>query len=574
MTIAESAALYAEQIKSITPEQQIDRCLNDLNAGKAKLQKMSIADRIRLVRQCLDDMIAVSKEWELAGCDAKGLEPGTELGSEEIQTGPLATARYLRLLMQSLADIEKHGVPQLPGEIVTGADGHLRVQVVPTRGLYDSIAFQGFKAHVWQQPGITRENLAQNQAEYYRHGMKDSGIAIVLGAGNVSSIAPVDAFGKIFHEGKTVLLKMNPVNEYLGPIFEKAFRCLIEANLLRIVYGGADVGTYALNHRLVDEAHITGSILSHETIVWGPPGPERDRRKAENRPLLQKTITSELGNVSPWIVVPGPYTDKELWFQAQNLASSIVNNASFNCVATKVVITWKGWSQRQKFVELVQKALHAIPPRKAYYPGAKDRWEKFTHEKPSGCPNGALPWRMITDVDPKSESMHFVEENFVCVFVETAIEASNEIDFMGKATDFANDQLRGTLGCTIMIHPALRKRPEGEAAFQRALAGLHFGSIGVNYWSALSYAMMSPPWGGYPGADLKDPVSGIGFVHNTYLFDKPLKTVIAGPLTQPLKPLWFAGNKAAPKVSQKVVDLYYRPSPFKLPGLLIAALGG
>jgi aldehyde dehydrogenase (NAD(P)+) len=86
--------------------------------------------------------------------------------------------------------------------------------------------------------------------------------------------------------------------------------------------------------------------------------------------------------------------------------------------------------------------------------------------------------------------------------------------------------------------------------------------------------MMSPPWGGYPGADLKDPVSGIGFVHNTYMFDRPLKTVISGPLTQPLKPLWFAGNKAAPKVSQKVVDLYHRPSILKIPGLLIAALGG
>ncbi len=84
---------------------------------------------------------------------------------------------------------------------------------------------------------------------------------------------------------------------------------------------------------------------------------------------------------------------------------------------------------------------------------------------------------------------------------------------------------------------------------------------------------MSPPWGGYPGADLHDPVSGIGVVHNTYMFDKPLKTVISGPLTQPLKPLWFAGNKAAPKVSQKVVDLYHRPSPLKIPGLLLAALG-
>ncbi len=420
---------------------------------------------------------------------------------------------------------------------------------------------------------MTRENLKENMAEYFRTGRKNEGVAVVLGAGNVSSIAPIDAFGKIFQEGKVVLLKMNPVNEYLGPIFEKAFKSIIDAGFLRIVYGGAEVGSHALQHPLVDEAHITGSILSHETIVWGPPGPDRDRRKAANDPVLRKTITSELGNVSPWIVAPGKYTDAQLWFQAQNLASSVANNASFNCVATKVVITWKGWNQRKQFLDLVEKALAAIPPRKAYYPGAADRWKKFTGESPVGCPTGALPWRIIRDVDSKSKSIHFVEENFVCVFVETAIDAADEIDFLAKATEFANHQLRGTLGCSIMVHPSLRQSAAGEAAFQRALAGLEYGSIGVNYWSALCYAMMSPPWGGYPGADLKDPVSGIGVVHNTYMFDKPLKTVISGPLTQPLKPLWFAGNKAAPKVSQKVVDLYHRPSPLKIPGLLLAALG-
>jgi hypothetical protein len=573
MTIAESAALYSEVLKSVTPEEKIDRALAELDAAKTKLRRMPIKELVSLVQRSLDDMIAVAKDWELAGCEAKGMVPGTELGCEEIQTGPLATARYLRLLMQSLKDIESEGTPRLPGEIVTGPDGHLRVQVVPTKGLFDSIAFQGFKAHVWQQHGVTAGNLKQNMAEYFREGRKTEGVAVVLGAGNVSSIAPIDAFGKIFQEGKVVLLKMNPVNEYLGPIFEKAFKAIIDAGFLRVVYGGAEVGSHALQHRLVDEAHITGSILSHETIVWGPPGPDRDRRKANNDPVLRKTITSELGNVSPWIVAPGKYSEAQLWFQAQNLASSVANNASFNCVATKVVVTWKGWNQRKQFLDLVEKALAEIPARKAYYPGAVDRWKKFTGDSPSSCPTGTLPWRIIRDVDSRSESIHFVEENFVCVFVETAIEAKDEIDFLARATDFVNQQLRGTLGCSIMVHPSLRKSAEGESAFQRTLANLEYGSIGVNYWSALCYAMMSPPWGGYPGADLHDPVSGIGVVHNTYMFDKPLKTVISGPLTQPLKPLWFAGNKTAPKVSQKVVDLYHRPSPLKIPGLLLAALG-
>ncbi len=120
MTIAESAALYTEVIKSVTPEEKIDRALAELDAAKGKLKKLPVSEMVKLVQRSLDDMIAVSRDWELAGCEAKGLIPGTELGCEEIQTGPLATARYLRLLMQSLKDIESEGSPRLPGEIVTG----------------------------------------------------------------------------------------------------------------------------------------------------------------------------------------------------------------------------------------------------------------------------------------------------------------------------------------------------------------------------------------------------------------------------------------------------------------------
>ena len=46
---------------------------------------------------------------------------------------------------------------------------------------------------------------------------------LVLGAGNVSSIPATDTISKVFQEGQVVLLKMNPVNEYLGPIFERLF---------------------------------------------------------------------------------------------------------------------------------------------------------------------------------------------------------------------------------------------------------------------------------------------------------------------------------------------------------------
>ncbi len=40
-------------------------------------------------------------------------------------------------------------------------------------------------------------------------------LALVLGAGNVASIAPLDVLHKLFIENQVCLLKLNPVNDYL-----------------------------------------------------------------------------------------------------------------------------------------------------------------------------------------------------------------------------------------------------------------------------------------------------------------------------------------------------------------------
>ena len=62
---------------------------------------------------------------------------------------------------------------RLPGSIASGPDGRLRVQVFPTRGFFDPIAFKGFRANTWMQPDVSRENLHDNMARYYREGRPD-----------------------------------------------------------------------------------------------------------------------------------------------------------------------------------------------------------------------------------------------------------------------------------------------------------------------------------------------------------------------------------------------------------------
>ncbi|HVW39261.1 MAG TPA: aldehyde dehydrogenase family protein, partial [Pirellulales bacterium] len=452
----------------LTNHEEIDRCLNELAAAKGRFARLPLPERIRLAESCAEGTFRLAGEWLAAACEAKGIALDSPLAGEELATGPLATTRYLQLLVRSLQEIEVFGRPQLPGEVVEDAGGRLRIQVFPARGMYDEWLFRGFRADVWLQPGVSRENLDDALAPAFAARLQTEKIALVLGAGNVSSIPAVDAFGKLFAEGRVVLLKLNPVNEYLGPIFERAYGSVIEAGVLRLIYGGAETGGYAVSHPLVDEVHITGSIASHDAIVWGQPGEERDARRKSGQPLLTKPITSELGNVTPWIVVPGPYRERELDFQAENVAAMIVNNASFNCIACKLIVTWRRWPARQKFLDKIDASLARTPRRKAYYPGAVDRFRRFSGREPEQNPPGTLPWTLVRDIDPDREPRWIEEESFVCACAETALDADGPEEFLDRAVDFVNERVWGTLGAGLMVHPRSRKGAANEAHFQQA----------------------------------------------------------------------------------------------------------
>ena len=61
------------------------------------------------------------------------------------------------------------------------------------------------------------------------HGDAELRVAAVLGAGNVSSIGAMDVLHMlVFAERQACVLKLHPVNSYLGEIHSAAFAGLIE----------------------------------------------------------------------------------------------------------------------------------------------------------------------------------------------------------------------------------------------------------------------------------------------------------------------------------------------------------
>jgi hypothetical protein len=53
-------------------------------------------------------------------------------------------------------------------------------------------------------------------------------------------------------------------------------------------------------------------------------------------PKLSKRVTAELGNVTPYIIVPGPWSREDMEYHATSVASGLAQNAGHNCIAAEV----------------------------------------------------------------------------------------------------------------------------------------------------------------------------------------------------------------------------------------------
>jgi acyl-CoA reductase-like NAD-dependent aldehyde dehydrogenase len=544
-------------------------------AKKSEWAATSAAARASLLDRVLRDTVAVQDAWLADACAAKGLAPGSPEAGEELFAGVGTFLRMTRMLRDSLQEIARHGVPSFAGPVTTAPDGRLRVRVFPA-STFDRVTFAQTTAEVWMQPGVTEASLREGQAAAYRDPEGHAGTALVLAAGNVASLGPRDVLSKLFVEGKVVVMKANPVNDYLVPHWGRAMAALVEAGVLAIVDGGAEVGKFLTGHELIDEVHITGSDKTYDAVVFGTGADGIARKKADD-PVLDKPVTAELGNVSPVIIVPGRWSIPELQYQAEHVATMLVNNAGFNCLAARVIVTHEGWGQRDAFMGALTQCLSRLVTRRAYYPGAADRLRSFVDAHPEAegfgrGPDDALPWTFIPGVPPgHTGDICFNVESFCGEVAETALPASSTAAFVDAATAFCNDVVWGTLSATVLVSPSTLKDPAVADAVERAVADLRYGAIGVNVWHALVFAMGSTTWGAYPGHPRTDIQSGSGVVGNAAMFDRPQKSVVRGPFRSRPKPPWFA-TAGSYEVLRKAVAFEADPSAAKIPGLLLSAM--
>ena len=566
------------QVSDEVDEARLGALLAELDAGAERWAVTPLTDRAALLRRTHDAVSRAAEAWALTAARIKGLVDDSPLVGEEWFSGPYAVLTAIARLAGTL-DTLADGHSPLRGLSFHDAPGGRRAVDVLPLDRTESLVLNGFRAEVWFPPGTTDQRAMLTAGLGGLRVGESGGVALVLGAGNITSIPPLDVLYGLVADNRATILKLNPVLADLAGVFEAAFAPLVEAGLLRIVQGGATVGGFLAHAPLVRHVHITGSITSHDAIVWGT-GAEATARRSAGTPLLDKPITSELGGASPMIVVPGEWTAAELAFQAEHVATMRLHNGGYNCIAGQVLLLSTEWPQREAFLTQLRLALAAAPARPAWYPGSDDRCAAALEAYPAAERLGPDGGRLLIDVGGEDAGAMGSTEWFAPVLGIVDVPGTGQA-FLDEAVRVANDELAGTLGANVIIRPQDR-RALG-AGFGRAIAALRYGTIGINAWTGLGFLLAATPWGAFPGGTIADVGSGIGVVHNALLIDGAERTVVHGPF-RPFpasvlageralmpRPPWFVSARTAATTGRRLTGFASGTAPWLLPAALASA---
>jgi len=586
MTISDQAAQAAQApTTSSAPAEldaaqkaELDADIQALAAGAASWAHRPLSARAALLREVHATVSAHAEEWAHTAAGIKGLDADSPLVGEEWMSGPYAVLTALAALADTVEALAAGHSPIEKLTLGTAPGGRVTVPVMPFNA-YEGLLLHGFHGEVWLKPGVSATQARGEAGLGELTPTLSGGVGLVLGAGNITSIPPLDVLYEIVAHNRTCLLKLNPIMSGIMDVYQAALAPLVSAGVLRIVQGGAAEGSYLAHHDGIEHVHITGSAATHDAIVWGV-GPQRAANKKAATPLLKKPITSELGGVSPIILVPGKWTRRDLRYQAEHVATQRLHNGGYNCIAGQIVVLSSDWPQKAAFLDELRAALERTPGRRAWYPGSDDRVADVAAHYPKAqrLADGA---RLLVDIQSDDDASHLeTTESFSPVLGVVEVPGTGQA-FVDAAVATVNTDFLGTLGANVLIAPADRKKL-GDG-FDRAIAELRYGSIAINSWTGFAFLAAGASWGAFPGHTLDNVQSGIGIVHNALLLDHTERTVVTGPF-RPFprsvaggefalfpKPPWFVTARSATRTGELLTRFAQKPSWLKMPGIFLSA---
>ena len=369
------------------------------------------------------------------------------------------------------------------------------------------------------------------------------------------AVVALDVLHKLLIDDEVVLLKLNPVNEYIGPHLEAMFDPFVSRGWLELCYGGKDVGEYLTGHQLIDSIHLTGSSDTFNAIYFGTSkGPA-----VGASPRISKPFTAELGNVTPYLIVPPPrgvkWSKDELLYHARSLVAAKMQNGGCNCIAMEIIVTSADWDQRAEFMSLFKKEADKRPRLTPSYPGSELKMEAFRAAFPNATELGApthipssRPTLLVENLRP--DQARYDIESWGPMMQEVVLPSSGSSSskeglvqaFLDQAVELTRTRCWGSLACGVVAHPA-SVREVGSSRFDDFISELKYGSVSVNVPALVSFSLPALSWGAFPGQSPQDIQSGTGHVHNTLAFDHPEKSVLWGPFVYQPYPFWFCDHR-------------------------------
>ncbi len=540
----------------------IDRFITTLRTKSKEFNSISNVQLASMLEETISNIKEVAFFWATICSDNKGTTK-TPAEGEEWLGGPfasvLATQYYIKSLTNDDDLVEKNYNRE-----------ENSYKVFPN-SFTERITFPFIDAKVIFNKSMSFEDINKYRGFSKRYDI-DPSITLVLGAGNFSSIPYLDVLYHLITRKSVILLKLNPVNEYLKPVFEKVFQSFIERGYIIVTTGNIDESKYMANHPGINHIHLTGSDKTFEDIVYGRELTEKERKSKSLSKINNKPITSELGNVTPIIIHPGKWSTSDIKYQARKIVTAKLNNNGFNCIAAQVVVLPDGWGQTDTLIKFVKHYMSKAKERKAYYPESIERLEKLEKDK------GYERVNALTCVTPhltreiKAYSKFEIDEVWSSTIYFKKIEYTSIEDFANKAIDYCNDVLWGNLGVSVIIKDHDKK-------FNKHITNLYidklnYGTVAINEWAAIGYIIPQLPWGGFPGNRENDIQSGQSVVHNSMLFESPLKGVVNTRfrISRMIDPPWFVTNNKARRLFRNLTYYQINNSNINFLKLIFAAL--
>lgn len=559
-----------------TPKEDIDKYLHELKAHQTWwANQVSLNERIDLLKRLQKNILMVIDKWIALDTESRNTET-THWDYVVPVITPGCVGLIVRLYLQALYTIRDCGKPKFAKKIQQDGD-RVQFQIFP-QGLQDRVLWGSTKARVYLKQGTCIADFEQYQSVY--QDPNDLGaIALVLASGNYAHLTISDTLHKLIAEKNVVLIKINPVKAYLFSIMTEIFQPFIDAGVVRIISGGPAVGHYAAYHPLVNNLHMTGSDKTFESIVYGS-GDVGIENKKNDRRVLTIPITGELGCVTPVIIVPGEWSEKDFHYQAKNIVSMLGLNSGYTCCAPRVLIMPKTWGGSLKLLNLIRHYMTELSIASNYYPGTEECIQRletqYPHLEKIGLQDAThQPWMLITDLHPELDEYAFRVEVWAAFMSQVYLADEDVASYLNTAVAFANNKLWGTLSAMILVDAKTRKKLEKTGCLPRAIRELHYGVVTINLFSGYANSLGILPWGGYPGSDYSNIQSGNAYVNNMMLLKNVEKTVLEGPFRLwPEIPLFISHKKL---VAAGIMFSYYNITGrwrdfFKLIGAVLGVI--